>query len=79
MIDGQTAFLVPEADLAGLAAAMGRLLEDPALRERMGAAGREFVKRFRWEDSARLLFTAASRLGEGSFCAGPSKLLPENV
>ncbi len=62
VIDGQTAFLVPEDDLKGLAVAIARLLVDPVLRSRMGAAGREFVKGFRWEDSARLLFTAASHL-----------------
>ena len=62
VVEGQTAFLVPEDDLAGLAAAVGRLLEHPALRARMGAAGREHVGGLRWEDSARVLFEAAGRL-----------------
>ncbi len=62
VVDGQTALLVPEDDLAGLAAAIGRLLEDEALRTRMGEAGREFVKSLRWEDSARLLCETAERL-----------------
>ena len=62
VIDGQTALLVPEDDLVGLAAAIGRLLEDAALRTRMGEAGRQFVKSLRWDDSAKLLFTAAAKL-----------------
>lgn len=37
--DGVNGFLVPVADAAALAAAMRRLLEDPALRERMAEAG----------------------------------------
>lgn len=62
VVDGQTAFLVAEDDLASLAAAIGRLLDDPALRNRMGEAGREYVKSLRWEDSAKLLCEAAAKL-----------------
>ena len=62
VIEGQTALLVAEDDLAGLALAIGRLLDDPELRIRMGEAGREYVKSLRWEDSARLLCEAAARL-----------------
>ncbi|OEV07668.1 hypothetical protein AN219_31900, partial [Streptomyces nanshensis] len=37
-----------------LAAALGRLLADPGLRARLGAAGRERVLRnFTWEQAAR--------------------------
>ncbi len=43
--DGQAGLLVPPADAAALAAALGRLLADPPLRHRMGAAGRT-----RWQD-----------------------------
>lgn len=39
--DGETALLVPPGDPAALATAIGRLLSDPDLRERLGAAGRE--------------------------------------
>ena len=62
VVDGRTAFLVPEDDLAGLAAAIARLLEDAALRTRMGEAGREYVRSLRWEDAARSLCEAAARL-----------------
>jgi glycosyltransferase involved in cell wall biosynthesis len=38
--DGENGLVVPVRDPKGLAAAIQRLLEDPELRERMGAAGR---------------------------------------
>ena len=39
VVDGETGFLVPPRDTAAMASAIVRLLEDPALRQRMGAAG----------------------------------------
>jgi glycosyltransferase involved in cell wall biosynthesis len=39
----QTGLVVPAGDDAALAAALRRLREDPALRERLGAAGRAAV------------------------------------
>lgn len=44
-IDGRTALLVPPRDPAALAAGMARLLDDAALRQRLGRAGRERVER----------------------------------
>jgi glycosyltransferase involved in cell wall biosynthesis len=38
--DGRTGLLVPKDDPAALAAALRRLRDEPALRERLGAAGR---------------------------------------
>ncbi|MFI9745755.1 glycosyltransferase [Streptomyces sp. NPDC052494] len=43
--DGVTGTLVPPADVAGLAAAFGELMDDAELRRRYGAAGREHVAR----------------------------------
>ena len=40
VIDGETGLLVPPATVPPLAAALQRLVEDPALRRRMGEAGR---------------------------------------
>ena len=40
VVDGETGFLVPPNAAPLLAAALNRLAEDPALRARMGAAGR---------------------------------------
>jgi glycosyltransferase involved in cell wall biosynthesis len=44
--DGTTALLVDAACPEALACAIAKLLDDPDLRERMGAAARERVKRF---------------------------------
>jgi glycosyltransferase involved in cell wall biosynthesis len=52
--DGETGLLVPPNDPGALAGAIGRLLDDPALRTRLGEAGRERVLgRFTWEVTAR--------------------------
>jgi len=44
--DGETGVLVPPGDRAALTAALERLMADAALRERLGAAGRERVPMF---------------------------------
>ena len=41
--DAVTGLLVPPADAAGLAAALRRLAQDPALRTTLGAAARQHV------------------------------------
>jgi glycosyltransferase involved in cell wall biosynthesis len=47
--------LVPRGDPAALAAAMGRLVDDPALRSRLGARARQRVaERFSWDRIAGL-------------------------
>ncbi|HMC89565.1 MAG TPA: glycosyltransferase, partial [Gemmataceae bacterium] len=41
--DGINGFLVPPKDSVSLCQALAKLLQDPALRARMGAQGREIV------------------------------------
>jgi glycosyltransferase involved in cell wall biosynthesis len=51
--DGETGLLVPPDDPGSLAAAIACLLDEPALRARLGAAGRErVVSRFTWQVTA---------------------------
>ncbi|GAA2741184.1 MULTISPECIES: glycosyltransferase family 4 protein [Kitasatospora] len=53
--DGETCLAVPTADAGALAGALGRLLDDPELRARLGAAGRERVlANFTWQRAAEL-------------------------
>ncbi len=52
--DGETGFVVPPADERAVAAALGRLIADPALRAAMGAAGRRAVEtHYNWDRVAR--------------------------
>jgi glycosyltransferase involved in cell wall biosynthesis len=44
--DGKSGLLIPPADVPALASAIVTLYEDPELRARMGAAGREIAGRF---------------------------------
>ena len=44
--DGEDGLLIPEGDIAGLAAGMKRLMDDEALRKKMGAAAFRHSDRF---------------------------------
>jgi glycosyltransferase involved in cell wall biosynthesis len=66
---GETGLLLPARDERALADAIVRLMEDAALRQRMGDAGRALVeKAYRWQDNMRLL----ERLYERVTSDGPS-------
>jgi len=56
VIDGVTGLLVPPERPLQLAAAFEKLIHDPALRRRLGAAGREWAVRNCWRESAEALF-----------------------
>ena len=64
--DGETGLLVPPGDAAALAAALERLLADPALARRLGAAAEEDARtRLAWRGPAReILATYRELLGE---------------
>jgi len=52
--DGRNALLVPPGDPGALAVAIGRVLDDPGLRERLAVAGRAHVlDRYTWAETAR--------------------------
>ena len=51
-VHGVNALVVPPRDSEALAAAIRRLLDDPALRDRLAAAGVETARRFTWKLTA---------------------------
>ena len=51
--DGETVVLVEAGDAAALGAAMQQLLTDAPRRQRLGAAGRAWARRFDWDQIAR--------------------------
>lgn len=53
LADGASALLPPVADDAALAAAMGALATDAALRDRLRAGAADVLPRFTWDASAR--------------------------
>ncbi|HTQ29899.1 MAG TPA: glycosyltransferase family 4 protein [Opitutaceae bacterium] len=59
VINGTTGLLVPPHHPAQLTAAFERLITDPALRCRLGDAGREWARRTCWRESAGVLFNHA--------------------
>jgi spore coat protein SA len=72
VLEGETGFLVERGDSDALAAAIGKLMADPQLRQRMGAAGRARVRQlFTWERTvARLQELYDKAAAPGLFPAG---------
>jgi phosphatidyl-myo-inositol dimannoside synthase len=62
VVDGVTGLLVPPADQQALTAAFARLIDDPPLRQQLGAAGRAWTRRTSWIRSADLLFNNQERI-----------------
>jgi len=60
--DGVTGLLVPPHRPAQLAAAFEKLIHDPALRQRLGSAGRIWAGRNCWTESAEALFRPSAAL-----------------
>lgn len=56
VIDGQTGLLVEEDDPGTLTDCFQRLIRDPALRERLGTAGREHANAHGWLQTAEMVF-----------------------
>lgn len=52
VVHGRTGFLVPHGDVPALADAIGQVLQDPALRDRLGMNARAFAERFTWDHAA---------------------------
>jgi glycosyltransferase involved in cell wall biosynthesis len=60
-VAGDAALLFDPREVAAIAAALTRLLEDTDLRGRLRALGRERVKLFSWERAARLTLASYAR------------------
>ena len=67
VVDGETGILVERGDGEGLAAAIRKLLADPHLRARMGAAGRRRVQQlFTWDHSVARLEELYGKVVQGT-------------
>ena len=52
VVHERTGYLVPHGDVDALAARLGQVLGDPALRDRLGRQAREFAMGYSWEAAA---------------------------
>lgn len=51
--DGKTGYLVDPGDVLGLSEAIAKLIENPALRKKMGRQGRRSAKKYTWDNAAK--------------------------
>src|SRR5262249_15245589 len=65
-VAGEAALYFDPGDEQAIADALGRLLTDAPLRERLRALGRERARQFTWERSARLTLASYARAFEGA-------------
>jgi glycosyltransferase involved in cell wall biosynthesis len=56
--DGRTGVLVPPRDVTAYADAFQRIIDDPALRRAMGAAGQAKAQRYRWDTANQAVLDA---------------------
>jgi glycosyltransferase involved in cell wall biosynthesis len=67
VVDGETGLLFQKGDVTALASTLARLSHDPALADRLGAAGRRFVESERtWASTARAVTAAYGQLADGN-------------
>jgi glycosyltransferase involved in cell wall biosynthesis len=75
--DGVDGLLVPPGDIDALAAAIVRLMSEPALRERLGRAARETIAtRFSLDSAVERLLGIYRRFGIEPREAHPKERLP---
>ncbi|HSM04821.1 MAG TPA: glycosyltransferase family 4 protein [Longimicrobiales bacterium] len=74
--DGETGLLAPHGDVPALAAALGRLLDDPDVRQRMGAAARSFALGFSWERTADAMEAILVQAAASTLSGGSGRLAP---
>ncbi len=60
--NGTEGILVDAGDIKGIADSIARLLKDPALRARMGGAGKRRVKEFSWDSTAKVVLREYERV-----------------
>jgi len=77
---GETGLLVTPDDPGELASAIARLLDDPELRARLGAAGRErVINRFTWEVTAAGTAACYQALLAGEPLPGAPEAVPDVI
>jgi glycosyltransferase involved in cell wall biosynthesis len=65
-VAGDAALFVDPSDETSIAEGIGRLIDDPALRDRLRVAGRQRVEQFTWEQCARQTAAVLHRAAERS-------------